>query len=60
MDSLSDETKMETKRDINTRAFDEIATVNGRQQVFYLNCSIPEHHIIVQTLQLFQTYQYVV
>merc|ERR1712203_1047573 len=39
LDSLSDETKMETQRDINTRAFDEIATVNGRQQIpltFYL------------------------
>lgn len=47
VDSLSDETKMETQRDINTRAFDEIATVNGRQQIpltFYLT-SIYDHSI---------------
>ena len=33
VDSLSDETKMETQRDINTRALDEMATVNGGIQV---------------------------
>ena len=33
VDSLSDETKMETQRDINTRALDEMSTINGGNQV---------------------------
>ena len=40
VDSLSDETKMETQRDINTRALDEMATVNGGIQVFKSDISL--------------------
>ena len=47
VDSLSDETKMETQRDINTRAMDEMANENAGFQIpltFYLT-SIYDHSI---------------
>jgi len=47
VDSLSDETKMETQRDINTRALDEMSQIHGGSQIpltFYLT-SIYDHSI---------------